>query len=96
MWELAIPGLLVNCLLQQGIRVDASFKNGFKPLAVAAGEGHVPVVAQLLAAGADANARSHGRTAHDLAEYSGHTLVVELLAQSPQQRERVTAQDTEL
>ncbi len=74
---------LVRLLCDKGAALDASHNDGLTALMFAAQEGHAPVVAELLARGADAAVKSgwrhDGSTAKGLAEAAGKVDVVKLL-----------------
>jgi ankyrin repeat protein len=71
----------VKLLLDKGANVNVKEnRNGATPLIVAAFEGNKEVIEQLLAKGADIDAKDNeGNTALSLASARGHTAVVELL-----------------
>jgi ankyrin repeat protein len=72
----------VPLLVEQGTPLDATVWPGLTALHVAAEEGHLEVVRVLLAAGADASAKTQdGNTPLTLAQSKGHTAVAALLGQ---------------
>ncbi|MCH7911223.1 MAG: ankyrin repeat domain-containing protein, partial [Candidatus Hydrogenedentes bacterium] len=72
---------LVASFMDHGVPVgDQANAANWSPLHFAASRGHVDVVEALLGAGADAEARDgNGRTALDVASYSGNNEVAALL-----------------
>jgi ankyrin repeat protein len=73
---------VVNELLRSGVAADAEADIGYSPLAAAASQGHRTVVERLLAAGANPNRRSSGRTVLDLTVGRGDLELARLLLAS--------------
>jgi hypothetical protein len=71
----------VQSLLDEAVNVNARHGDGWTALMWAVQKGNLEVLKQLLAAGAEVNARDHfdGRTALILASYNGFAEIVELL-----------------
>ncbi|MEO2090475.1 MAG: ankyrin repeat domain-containing protein, partial [Gemmataceae bacterium] len=77
--ELDVPDL-IETALKDKVDVNAKAKDGRTPLHVAAAEGSIGAVRQLLAANADKKAKdANGRTPLDLAKQGKHTAVVNRL-----------------
>jgi ankyrin repeat protein len=102
---------LVNLLLKAGAAIEELTLNGQTALMLAAGQGHLAVVKQLVASGADVNAWMDGETPLLHAAIGSHTAVYDFLeplvdvdiqryvsrelAKSSQQRQREQQRDVE-
>lgn len=71
---------MVNLLLSHGAEVNVSQQGGWTPLHQAAAHNHLAMVHALLARGADPTLKSEdGRTAGEMADEKGYTVVVQVL-----------------
>lgn len=69
----------VRILLEAGANVNATDKDGWTPLMIAAAAGNTITVHVLVDAGADVDASAQGQTASMLAAENRHFEIVELL-----------------
>lgn len=90
---------IVKALLEKGAEPDkVRDTNMTTPLQIAAEIGNIEIVKALLAAGADANIRNnHNKTPLELAEYEGHTKVMQIIQEHVYQKklEQETAKQLE-